>query len=369
MHQIKSQQFQVKKNNFTTNRIVAVPDDELELLNGEILVRLDLFSFTSNNITYAVSGEIIRYWEFFPPVGPQIDGWGIIPVWGFADVIESRTDDIPVGDRIFGYFPPATHLKLNPGKITLRGFEDLTEHRSTLPKTYNLYRRVLSESTYDRKFDSDQSLFYPLYVTSFCLWDSLQDNNWHGADQTIILSASSKTSIGLAYGIHIDPNAPKSIGITSVRNIEAVKKLGLYNQVLTYDQLDQLDTTIPTVIVDMSGNNSVLVDLHKRLKDFMKFTLKVGLTHWKAYNPNQGIIRERSKFFFAPSHIQKRIEDWGGGEFDKKTTRFLLEAITETRKWLEYRNLDGLAELTQLYPKVCDGTIPANQGLIVKMKF
>jgi hypothetical protein len=369
MNQIKSLQFQVKKNNFTENRIEEVPDDKLKLSNGEILVHVDLFSFTSNNITYAVSGEVIRYWEFFPPFGSQVDGWGIIPVWGFANVIESRADNIPFGDRIFGYFPPATHLKMKPGKITLRGFEDLSEHRSTLPKTYNLYRRVLSELNYDRKFDRDRALFYPLYVTSFCLWDSLQENSWHGADQVIMLSASSKTSIGLAYGLHIDPTAPKSIGITSARNLEAVKNLGLYDQVLAYDQLDQVNSSIQTVIVDMSGNNSVLVNLHKRLGDLMKFTLKVGLTHWKASNPNEGIIKKRSKFFFAPSHIQKRIEDWGGAEFDKKTFHFLLEAIAKTKAWLSYKNLDGLDQLTKLYPKVCDGTVPADQGLIVKMKF
>ena len=34
---------------------------------------------------------------------------------------------------------------------------------------------------------------------------------------------------------------------------------------------------MPTVIVDMSGNNGVLVDLHKALGNRMKFTLKVGL--------------------------------------------------------------------------------------------
>ena len=367
MNQIKGVQFEVKKNNFIKNRIVEVPENELELLNGEILVHVDLFSFTSNNITYAVSGEIIRYWEFFPSSGKQSDGWGIIPVWGFADVIESRADVIPVGDRVFGYFPPATHLKLKPGKITLMGFEDLSEHRSNLPKTYNIYRRVLSELNYDRKFDRDRSLFYPLFVTSFCLWDSLQENNWYGADQVLILSASSKTSIGLAYGLHIDATAPMTIGITSTRNLQNVKKLRLYDQILTYDQLNDLDTTIQTTIVDMSGNNIVVASLHKRLGDLMKFTVKVGLTHWKELNPNKDIIKDRSNFFFAPSYIQKRIEDLGGDEFDKKITQFLLEAISETRKWLEYNNLYGLDSLTQLYPSVCDGEIPANQGLIVKM--
>ena len=367
MKPIKSLQFQVEKNKFINHAIEEIPEENLTLATDEIIVKVDLFSFTSNNITYAVSGEIIRYWEFFPPVGKQTEGWGVIPVWGFADVVESKADNIPVGDRIFGYFPPASHLKMKAGQITGKRFIDVSEHRSTLPPTYNLYRRVLSEPNYDQKLDRDRALFYPLYITSFCLWDSLQENNWFGAEQTIILSASSKTSIGLAYGLHIDETTLNAIGITSERNLEAVVKLGLYDEVYTYDQLAQINSTIPTVIVDMSGNNVVLVDLHKRLGDLMKFTFKVGLTHWKESNPNEGIIRERSKFFFAPSHIQKRIEDWGASEFDQKTGQFLVDAVATTKAWLQYKTLDGLAELATVYPTVCNGTLAADQGLIVKM--
>ena len=182
---IKSQ-FQVVKSNFTKNNIQEIPEDHLNLSEGEILVQIDLFSFTSNNITYAVSGNIIRYWEFFPALGEHIQEWGVIPVWGFADVVESKTESIPVGDRIFGYFPPATHLKMKADRITKKRFIDGSKHRATLPPTYNLYKRVLSESNYDKNFDRDRALFYPLYITSFCLWDSLKENNWHGAKQIVI---------------------------------------------------------------------------------------------------------------------------------------------------------------------------------------
>jgi hypothetical protein len=47
---------------------------------GRIRCRIAHFAFTANNITYAVFGESMRYWQFFP----ADDGWGCIPVWGFA---------------------------------------------------------------------------------------------------------------------------------------------------------------------------------------------------------------------------------------------------------------------------------------------
>ena len=80
----------------------------------------------------------------------------------------------------------------------------------------------------------------------------LQDQSWFGTKQVLVLSASSKTSIGLGYAIQRDKESPKAIGVTSTRNLETVKNLGIWDEV-TADQIDQMDPTIPTVIVDMSG--------------------------------------------------------------------------------------------------------------------
>ena len=60
------------------------PDTALD--TGEILVRITRFALTANNITYGAVGEMIGYWTFFP--APE--GWGRIPVWGFADVVRSQ---------------------------------------------------------------------------------------------------------------------------------------------------------------------------------------------------------------------------------------------------------------------------------------
>ena len=156
------------------------------------------------------------------------------------------------------------------------------------------------------------------------------------AKQIVVLSASSKTSIGLGYALQGDQNAPSSIGITSKRNIETVEKLGIWDKTCTYEALDNIDPTIPTVIVDMS-DNEVLAKLHQHLGDKMHFTLKVGLTHWAKTNPKDGIINERSKFFFAQTY-RKGFKDWGPAVFDEKTNGFLIEAANKTREWLHLTN-------------------------------
>ncbi|MGQ4827609.1 DUF2855 family protein, partial [Enterococcus faecalis] len=67
-----------------------------------VLAAIDKFGLTANNITYGVVGERIGYWNFFPTDDPA---FGKIPVWGFATIIDSRHDDVPVGTRLYGYFP------------------------------------------------------------------------------------------------------------------------------------------------------------------------------------------------------------------------------------------------------------------------
>ena len=360
-------QFQVRRDNFPKSRLVEVAEAEGPLADGEVLVEIDRFALTANNVTYAAAGDQIGYWQFFPPAqeSGDADGWGVVPVWGFADVVASKHDEVPVGDRLYGYFPPATHLKLQPTKVSPSRLVDGTEHRSQLPPVYNSYQRVLGEPGYDRSMDDLRMLLWPLHVTSFCLWDSLQYNDWYGAEQVVVVSASSKTSLGLAYGLDADDGAPENIGITSGGNLDFVNSLGLYDQVLTYDDLSSLDAAVPTVIVDMSGNGKVLAALHQALGDNMVRTINVGLTHWGEAGPAEGINTERSEFFFAPSHIQMRTKEWGPDGFAERSSAFLQNTAARSGEWLEIREVRGLAELGPVFADLCLGRIAANQGLVV----
>ena len=373
MKEARSQdvQFQVRRDNFPESRLVETANDEESLADGEVLAKIDRFALTANNVTYAAAGDQIGYWQFFPPA-PEVtgdgdaEGWGVVPVWGFADIVASKHGDVPVGDRLYGYFPPASHLKIQPTKVSSSRLVDGSEHRSQLPPVYNNYQRVLNEPGYDSKMDNLRMLLWPLHVTSFCLWDSLQYNDWYGATQVVIVSASSKTSLGLAYGLHADDSAPATIGVTSSGNLDFVTGLGLYDKALTYDDLSSLDATLPTVIVDMSGNGKILAGLHQALGDNMVRTINVGLTHWGEAGPVEGINTERSEFFFAPSHIQMRTKEWGPEGFAERSAAFLKNTSTRSGEWLEMREVKGLADLGPVFADLCLGKIPANQGLIVE---
>lgn len=362
-------EFQVKRNNLNEHRLVEaiVPDLGENLGTGELLLKVEKFGFSANNITYGVIGEQLGYWQFFPPHGGAIKEWGILPVWGFAEVIESATKGVEVGERLFGYFPPAAYLKMENINFSAHRIIDGSAHRSALPPGYNTYRRLNSEVGYNREMDNERMLLWPLHLTSFCIWDQMQDNDWYGAQQVVVVSASSKTSIGLGYALQADVNAPSSVGLTSNDNQIMVSELGIYNTVATYDNLAKLDASKQTVIVDMSGNSAVLQALSRQLSDNMAYCINVGLTHWEDASTEPLFSPDKCEFFFAPSHIQKRMKDWGPIGFEQKTGLFLMTTAMKSRDWLKVEKHAGVEGLVEVYSDVLEGKVAPEKGIVIEL--
>ncbi|MFK8051341.1 MAG: DUF2855 family protein [Woeseiaceae bacterium] len=358
---MKRRQLEVEKTQLDEYRVHSFDAEPID--DGQIRVAIDKFALTANNITYGVVGEKIGYWQFFPCEGD----WGMIPVWGFGDVVESKHDDVKVGERLYGYWPMGTELTMTPTKVVESRLTDGTAHRAELPPVYNNYSRCSHEAHYDPKMDNARMLFFPLYATSFCLYDFLIDNEYFGADQVIIPSASSKTAIGLAYALADDDNAKPSVGVTSKGNLEKTRALGLYDTVLTYDDIDAIKN-IPSVIVDMSGNGTVLANLHKHLGDNMKFTSNVGLTHYDDNQMTEGFIKERSQMFFAPGHMQKRVKEWGPGVYEQKAFAFWHSAASRSERWLSYQEVEGMDAMANAYHDMLNGDVKPEIGLIIKPK-
>lgn len=360
-------EFQVIRNDLNQHRLAdnSELDIDATLQAGEVLLKVEKFGFSANNITYGVIGEQLGYWQFFPAQDNPDNHWGILPVWGFAEVIGTAAQGLEVGERLFGYFPPASYLKMSNVKVSAYKVVDGAAHRSMLPPGYNTYRRLSSEPNYNPDMDNERMLLWPLHITSFCIWDQMQDNNWYSAKQVVVISASSKTSIGLGYALQADETAPPSVGLTSSSNRSMVEKLAVYDSTVTYDQLAQLDNSLPTVIVDMSGNAGVLKDLKERLGDNMKYCINVGLTHWEDATAEPLFAPDKCEFFFAPAHIQKRMKEWGPIGFEQKSGEFLMTTAIKSRNWLEVEEHNGIQGLSAIYPKVLEGAVNPEKGIVI----
>src|SRR6185295_16801325 len=280
----------------------ALPDDAL-------LVKVTKFAFTANNVTYAVMGDVLKYWQLFP--APE--GFGNIPVWGFGEVIASKHPNIAAGEILFGYFPMSTHLVIEAADVSKRGLRDAAAHRQGVAPVYNAYARVSGDPAFEGRQGDYQALLRPLFMLSFLADDFLAENEFYGAKRVMLSSASSKTAYGLAHLLHARGNGIKVIGLTSAGNTSFVKSLGCYDEVVTYDNVSALPTNSTVAYVFMVGNSPLRAMLHRHFGEQMKYSGIIGLTHRKSSpdEPEQLLPGAKPKFFFAPDHIRNRATEWG----------------------------------------------------------
>src|SRR5882757_5637717 len=301
----------------------ALPEDAL-------LIKIDRFALTANNITYAVLGDQLKYWQLFP--APE--HFGNIPVWGFGEVIASKHPAISEGERLFGYFPMATHLVIEAADVSNRGLRDGAAHRQDVAPVYNAYARVSGEAAFAGKQGDYQALLRPLFMLSFLVDDFLAENEFFGAKGVMLSSASSKTAFGLAHLLHTQRKGIKVIGLTSASNTAFVESLGCYDEVVTYDRVTTLPTAAPVAFVDMAGNSALRENLHQHFGEQMKYSGRIGLTH-RSSSPDEPVLPgAKPTWFSAPDQIPKRAREWGPGGINTRFSAAWSGFAPMLDKWL-----------------------------------
>lgn len=306
----------VDRGDYRHVRVVDAPPTECT--DGDVRLRVRSFGLTANNVTYAAAGDMIGYWTFFPaPDTGDPVRWGRVPVWGFADVVESRCDGVHEGERLFGYLPMSTELIIRPSRITAGSLVDAAEHRASLPVVYNQYVRCAADPGYSPAHEAEQMLYRPLFFTSFLIDDALDDQDFFGADTVVLASASSKTAFGTAFLLRRRDDV-RVLGLTSKSNAAFVRSLDCYDQVHAYRDLEELPDG-RAVFVDMSGDGDVVRRVHERYGDDLMHSMVVGLTHWDHRGtPGPPLPGPAPTMFFAPSRIEQRRQDWGPGGLDER---------------------------------------------------
>ncbi|MFA7263273.1 MAG: DUF2855 family protein [Caulobacter sp.] len=345
--------FIVGKSDLHQTRVDAAPT--ADLAEGDIRLRVESFALTANNITYAVYGDRMGYWKFYP--APE--GWGRIPVWGYAVVEASRHPEIAVGQRFFGYVPMSTHMTATPRK-TATGFFETSPWRAELAAAYNQYRAVEGVEAHE----DEQSLLYPLFMTSWLIDDMLADNGCYGAASVVLSSASSKTAIGLAHLLH-RAGKVKVIGLTSPGNAAFVESLGDYDQVIPYAGLGGAAIDEPVAYVDFAGNAGLRSAVHHRFGEALVYDCVVGGTHWEAEpESHHGLPGAPPTFFFAPDRIKKRREDWGPGGLEARFAEAWPVFIADSTRWMKVERRNGPDAVRQTYLDVLDAVASPDQGFI-----
>jgi len=384
----------MKSNSTYSNTLFLVGKDGISsstfvesevALTGEnqLLLRVERFAFTANNVTYAALGSSFQYFDFFP-VGEEVPvddpkSWGIIPVWGVASVVASTHPDIPAGQLVFGYLPTTRYVVLEVGEVTETGF---TVRRANLPedrKVYNQYHFTEKDSFCVEKTDTFldyMMVFRPLFLTSFLLDDYVHQTS-ADCNTVIISSASSKTSFGLAYLLSLrkDLDGLSIVALTSSRNVSFVEGLGIYDSIVCYDELEKLGTENKTVYVDIAGNAEVKENLvsHFESSGNLAKVVVVGMSHWdktSALTPpppqQQQSSGPTTELFFAPGWIIRRQKEIGA-ELFVRMMKAWGSCMEIAPKWVTVHRQSGKDGFKEVYDSMLEGSASPSKAFVLSL--
>lgn len=336
-----------------------------QLKDGQVLLEIDKFSITSNNITYGVVGDMIGYWKFFPTK----EGHGKLPCWGFSKVTQSKNPNVKVGERYYGFYPMASHLIVNPDKVSPFGFLDGVAHRQPLPVIYNYYTNSSNDAVYTVETEELQCLLRPLFTTSFLIDDQFGDNDFYNSGQIILTSSSSKTALSLAQLIKKrkteNTTTIKIIGLTSKKNVDFVKATGYYDEVVAYEDYKSISHEINSSIVDFAGNHKLQYDLQIYLGDKLQYNCLVGVVHKEDLRGEEKLPK-KGDFFFAPTYAQKRQQDWGREGFEQRLKLAWDSIISDAKDWMAIETHSGAENLGKIYSSLLSGKFDPKIGYIIQ---
>lgn len=351
--------FLVDRDDISKSRVQERPFPKLG--DGDVLLEVERFGLSANNITYAVLGDAMGYWKFFPTT----DGLGSIPVWGHASVVESNSDQVAVGARYFGYLPLSTHVVVRPTQVTEGGCVDGAAHRAELPAVYQRYMIVDEESIPGGPEEDQLSLWRPLFTTSFGVADFVGANEAFGAQTAVLTSASSKTALASAFCLKHSASTLELVGLTSQGNVEFCEQMGYYDRVVSYDEIDEMGDS-KELVLDFAGNDSTLEEIENFAGANLLRTVIVGVTHWQDRESSMTEMPAGRELFFLPTWVEKRRSDWGPSEFFERSGQAWETFAPTVNDWLQIEEHTGVEAIDAVYQSVLSGDSRPDVGHILQ---
>ena len=324
---------------------------------GEVLLRVECFAMTANNVTYARLGDRLGYWRLFPAG----IGWGRIPAWERATVSRSMVQALPAGTRVYGLVPMATHAVLTADRFSADGFVDAAPHRQRLPRAYNRYRVVTPSVPVD---DVDRrSTLEPLFLLSLLTDAWLAEQPALAGADVLFTSGSSLAAIGTAFLLR--RRGVRVSALTSLRRHGLVTALGLYDDVLPYGDANRL-VPAPTVIADLAGDDAVIAAARAVLGDDLVHVIRMGMSHGSSTGWSDRAASGETRLF-VPDLLVQRAQEWGRPELERRLATELASFSAWTEGWLQLRRSAGRHAVEAAYQRVRTGRALVSEAMVLSM--
>ena len=116
----------------------------------------------------------------------------------------------------------------------------------------------------------------------------------------------------------------------------------------------------------MAGHYGAMKDIHEHFDDHVKYSCKIGATHLENLKGDMSVFPgAKPTFFFAPTQAQKRTEEWGAGEVQKRIGMSLKEFQIHSDQWLKATNDNGFEVIRDKFVNMLNGNISPNVGTIL----
>jgi hypothetical protein len=351
-------ELQVKRASIGETRVVT--SNVAALADGHVRLVVEHVALTANNVTYAQFGDMLDYWNFYP-----VDAeWGLVPAMGWARIVQSNVAGLDIGTRYYSWYPMATTVDIQ-ATPTRTGFRDDGPHRSKHAGAYRSYQRTDLDGLYTNESDEHRhELLRGLYLTGFLIDRFFAAQNYFGAEQAIVMSASSKTALGYASCVRANGGV-RTVGVTSESNRAFVNSIGLYDHVVSYAELDLIETR-PSVVVDMAGAGAAVAAVHGLLGDLIAYSMIVGKSHHDA-PPVPVPAGPQPAMFFAPTAMDAGLTELGAEEYARQTKAGLAGFIDSSHEWLAVEHRHGPTEAASAWRQLHAGEVGPDVGLIVSI--
>lgn len=403
----------LEKERYFTQHLVSLPDavPYPPLGPSSVRVRTKVMSLTSNNMTYAKAGFLLKWWGVHPlPHSTpakfnDATKYGRINCWGFAEVLDSTHPSVAKGSYLWGYLPIGTlaqDLIVEKGNVPGQVFVK-NDYRQDIFPIYNRYFVFPPDlgSHIESRAESVayDSILRIMYETSYLVsrfvfttepketvspapegvaWDS---NKADIKGATIIcLAPGSKVALSFARDLRQGEKKPvtKVIGAASDYSIEFVRETGEYDEVIsTSEEPSKVLAEIPNdgkvVLVDFGGRggiadkwataisktdkNVLLLDVGREISEQSSSEVlasfqQSGDSTYESVQINASDMRDRA--------IAKVGEEKYFRDFEKAWDTFKKTPIRGLRiSWGT-----GLDDVLKGWESLAAGTVQANEGLV-----
>jgi len=234
-------------------------------------------------------------------------------------------------------------------------------------------------------------LYRPLYWTSFWCEDWLFTSNYRGGAKLIFISsASSKTAFCLAYCIQLRirnkeiPGDTKIIGLTSKRNMGFTKRLGLYHDVASYDDIQDrsFDSGVRAIYADVAGSDGLNKKLLAVQGPVFVAVIKLGMSNVtptkldpkKAWTKNSAlegaVVRSTSmgapefENFFMVEWLAVRVKQLSVKEIVGMQVGAWKRLLFDAKDWVEITRVYGGEKVKDAYDSALKNGLRAEDGYV-----